>query len=153
MINENLKNIFDEIFLENGDFYKNFETKMKATESEYEKIHQKIIDHIEKSCPKEFEWLNNNSLNHKEYDSRFKEFESCAERNDFGYKAISEELNTKQQSLSEEQDLCIISCQQKLKATGELKNCLNDCLVKSTNLFSNLLDDMKPKMDELNSKL
>jgi hypothetical protein len=150
---QELKKLMQETVSEMGDYFKNFEDKFQNNQKRFEGIQQKLYGHIEKKCTKEVEWLKNNSAgDSKEFQSKIKDFETCAGQNDFGFSNFVQDLTKDQEAHAAKEQKCVLDCRNNNKGNQEIKDCLKKCLISSTDAFTTMYDQIDVKLNEINNK-
>ncbi len=147
--------------LEKASF--DFENKLSV-------FNPKLLSHLKKSCIKEFDWIEKNGIKVEkdgvesmeikpeargQAPEKFKEWEACTSKHDFGLRGTIEGLSANTENLQKDNENCMNSCLSSFqtKSDDDLKKCFTTCFDNFFTKTHKLFDDASIKVNEIDKKI
>lgn len=164
-----LTGIFKSIYDNLGSRFVSLDKQSNEIAGRLEVIQQKLMGHFQKQCSKEFDWISkhsekgaNGELEIKFEDKEASEaqaqmaaWDNCTSKHDFGTKEFFKNIESKQNSLQNNNEDCIKNCVLSVKKStdDQIKSCLNSCFDKVFQDTADINSNVLKKIGDIESKL
>ncbi len=139
-------------------------------ESKLSVFNPKLLTHLKKSCIKEFDWIEKNGIKtvkdgvesmeikpeaQGQAAEKFKEWEACTSKHDFGLRGTIEGLSLNTENLQRDNEnsmnICLSSLQ--TKSDDDLKKCFTSSFDNFFTKTQKLFDEASIKVNEIDKKI
>jgi hypothetical protein len=151
---QKMQNLLDEVLNGMSEQTKKFEEKFASSRGLFQDVQKQLMAYVEKKCASQIEGLNSSpsNANKQDYDAKFREFEDCATKNDFGFSDFMRGIQQQESTTSDNDQKCISECTKQNTKDEEIKSCFRHCLNISNEKYMDLTEKIEAKINEI-SKL
>lgn len=159
-----VRNIFQKVVEDFKTQLEDLNKKMNSFNPKLQTLGLQIQNKIKQSCPKQFDWLEANSVMQSdgsmdlrtdipqdERDRKLKELEKCADDNDQGLRLFFDEVGRQQMKAQDNANNCFETCYEKSSslADDELKVCFKNCFNSNITEMNNIFNAIERKINDV----